>query len=69
MSKRECPLRARELEIVKAMAEGDSAKTAARKLKTTPNAINMALQIARRIVDVKNTPALIAMSLREGWIK
>lgn len=63
------PLRADELEAVKAFADGETAKSAARKLDTTPHAIHARLQAARRVANVKTTAALIATSLRKGWIK
>lgn len=63
------PFTARELEIIKAAADGASAKVAGAQLGLSPDAINSRLQVARRIVGAKTTSALVATALRRGWIK
>ncbi len=64
-----CPLKPGELEAVQLFADGETAKSSARKTNTSPHSINFRLNHARRVVDVKTTTALVATALRKGWIK
>lgn len=65
----ECPLSAREIEIIGYLAQGNTAKEIAGETGLTHNSINMMIKIARRVVGAKNTPHLTAIALRKGWIK
>lgn len=63
------PLRTEELAAVTAFANGETAKSAARKLNTSAHVVNNHLQAARRVANAKTTTALVATALRKGWIK
>lgn len=63
------PLSARELEIIKAVSLGSCVKAIAHSHGLSYYAVNSRLQIMRRIVGAKNTPHLIAVALRNRWIK
>lgn len=63
-----CPLTSSELEIVRRLADGQSAKEIAAVLGRSHFGINANTKIMRRTVDAKNSAALVAMALRRGWI-
>ena len=64
-----CPLSAREIEIVRHLAQGQTAKDIARKIGLTHFSINERIKTMRRVVGANNTPHLTAMALRKGWIE
>jgi len=64
-----CPLTVREIEIVKHLADGDTAKAIGRKIGLTEFSVAMYIKTARRITQAKNAPHLAAMALRKGWIE
>lgn len=59
----------RQLEIVTLLADGLTHKEIAVKLGSTPNAVEIAIRRARRTTDTENGVQLVAVALREGWIK
>lgn len=64
-----CPLTTREIEIVRHLAEGRTAKDIGKKIGLTHFSINERIKTARRVVGAHNTPHLMAMALRQGWIE
>ncbi|WP_454618346.1 LuxR C-terminal-related transcriptional regulator [Bradyrhizobium cenepequi] len=69
MTQEQCPLNKREIEIVRYLAEGDTAKAISNKTGLTEFSVAMQIKIARRIVSAKNATHLAAMALRKGWIE
>jgi DNA-binding CsgD family transcriptional regulator len=69
MTQQECPLTSQEIEIVKHLADGLTAKGIANKTGLTEFSIAMRIKIARRVTAAKNTPHLAAIALRKGWIE
>jgi DNA-binding CsgD family transcriptional regulator len=63
-----CPLRPRELEAVKLLADGNSAKEIAIIWGRSPWTVNRIITNALRASDQHKTVSLVAKALREGWI-
>lgn len=59
----------REIECVKAIAGGLTAKQAAFKLETSIDQFNRLLERARFKTSAKTTTELVAISIRQGWIQ
>jgi DNA-binding CsgD family transcriptional regulator len=64
-----CPLNAQEIEIVKHLADGLTAKGIANKTGLTEFSIAMRIKIVRRVISAKNASHLTAIALRKGWIE
>jgi len=69
MTPETCPLTALEIDIVKQLADGDTAKAIAKKVDRTEFSIAMQIKIMRRVVGARNAPHLTAIALRKGWIE
>ncbi|MGX1353399.1 DNA-binding CsgD family transcriptional regulator [Bradyrhizobium elkanii] len=65
----ECPLTEREIDIVKRIAQGDTAKEVAQQIGWTHYSVNERIKTVRRIVGAKNAPHLATIALRKGWIE
>lgn len=64
-----CPLSKRELDVVREVAAGKSAKEAARDLSISHNVVTNYLQIAKlKCGTGKNVTGLVAKAVREGWV-
>lgn len=64
----QCPLTARELEIVRHLSNGETAASIAGKIEATEFSVAMQIKIARRVVGARNSSHLAATALRKGWI-
>lgn len=69
MTQEQCPLSATEVEIVRHLADGLTAKQIARKTGFTACSITTRIKVARRVVSAKNTSHLTAIAVRRGWIE
>lgn len=67
----ECPLSARQLQILAGKADGLSVGQIARRVRITENTIKQHLRNARKALgyDSASTTLLVAVALRNGWIK
>lgn len=64
-----CPLSPKQIESVQHFANGEGSKSAARLMDTSPNTIEGYLQIARLKVSARTTSELVAICIRNGWIR
>ena len=69
LHRQECPFRRSELHVLRELSEGHLVKQIPPRLRCSENTINRMIADMKRITG-KQTPAgLVAMALREGWIK
>lgn len=59
----------REKKIVQMCADGDTVATIASELKITPMTVHNHLYKARLKTCAANTPNLLAICMRKGWVE
>lgn len=64
-----CPLRPRELEALKLIADGMTAKEAARSMDIAPYTVEHYLVRAKDRLGPRTLPGLVAFAMRKGWIQ
>lgn len=64
-----CPLTPKQLEIIEKLADGKTANQIAKSQGRSRNTVNRHISLAFDRTGAPNTPALVAVSIRNGWIK
>jgi DNA-binding CsgD family transcriptional regulator len=63
------PLAARQTEVLALFAEGETAKTAARRLGVSYNTVKRHVDLAHHRLGARTTPQAVALALRAGLIR
>lgn len=64
-----CVLTDRDKEVLSHIADGLSDREIAAKLNLSPKTINFRVEEMKRKLDAKTRVQVVAIALRQGWIK